>query len=163
MDNSSGKPEMHKFQNDFSQTYEEAFKWKFGYYTNIMKRFADCLGREKLLELIQRAVEENNRAIATDNPEHTLVRFVEYGKEAYKNMIAYEVIEESEEVYEMKVTECLWAKIFREKNAADIGYATVCHSDFTEAEAYHPKLKLKRTKTLMQGHDCCNHRWTWEG
>ncbi len=78
-------------------------------------------------------------------------------------MMAYEVIEKSDEVYEMKVTECLWAKTFRDKNAADIGYATVCHGDFTEATAYHPKLKLKRTKTLMQGHDCCNHRWTWEG
>jgi len=157
------KSEKHKFQNDFSQTYEDAFRWKFDYYINIMKGFSDNLGRGKLLELIKRAVDENNKRIVTDNPEHTLASFVEYGKEAYKNMLAYEVIEESDEVFEMKVTECLWAKTFRDKKAADLGYATICHGDFTEARAYHSKLKLKRTKTLMQGHDCCNHRWTWEG
>ncbi|UCG05629.1 MAG: L-2-amino-thiazoline-4-carboxylic acid hydrolase [Desulfobacterales bacterium] len=163
MNNYNEKSEKHKFQNDFSQTYEDAFRWKFVYHINIMKRFSDCLGRDKLLELIMRAVEENNKRNATANPEHTLSNFAEYGKEAYKNMMTYEVIEESDEVYEMKVTECLWAKTFRDKNAADIGYATICHGDFTEATAYHQKLKLKRTKTLMQGHDCCNHRWTWEG
>jgi hypothetical protein len=157
------KSEKDKFQNDFSQTYEDAFRWKFDYYINIMKRFSDYLGMDNLLELIKRAVEENNKRIATDNPEHTLSKFVEYGKEAYKNMMVYEVIEESDEVFEMQVTECLWAKTFRGKQATDIGYATICHGDFTEATAYHPKLKLKRTKTLMQGHDCCNHRWTWEG
>ena len=27
------------------------------------------------------------------------------------------------------------------------------NGDFNEATAYHPKLKLKRTKTLMHGHD----------
>ncbi|UCE54311.1 MAG: L-2-amino-thiazoline-4-carboxylic acid hydrolase [Desulfobacterales bacterium] len=163
MNSKNEKSEKHKFQNYFSQTYEDAFRWKFDYYINIMKRFSDYLGMDKLLELIKRAVEENNKRIATDNPKHTLSKFVEYGKEAYKNMMVYEVIEESDEVFEMKVTECLWAKTFRDKKATDIGYATICHGDFTEAGAYHPKLRLKRTKTLMQGHDCCNHRWTWEG
>ena len=163
MNSNNEKSEKHRFQNDFNQTCEDAFSWKFDYYINIMKRFSDYLGKDKLLELIKRAVDENNKKIATDNPEHTLASFVEYGKEAYKNMMTYEVIEESDEVFEIKVTECLWAKTFRDKNAADIGYATVCQGDFTEATAYHPKLKLRRTKTLMQGHDCCNHRWTLEG
>ena len=159
---SQEESEKHKFQNELSQTYEDAFRWRFDYYTNIMQRFADYLSRDRLLELIQCAVDENNKRIATDNPEHSLASFVEYGKKAYENMMTYEIIEETDKVYEMKVTECLWAKTFRDQNAADIGYATICHGDFSEARAYHPKLKLGRTKTLMQGHDCCNHRWTWE-
>jgi hypothetical protein len=160
---SQEESEKHKFQRDFCQTYEDAFRWRFDYYINIMERFSGYLGRDKLFEMIRRAVDENNKRIATDNPEHSLASFVEYGKKAYENMMLYGVIEESEKVYEMKVTECLWAKTFRDQNAANIGYATICHGDFTEARAYHPKLKLERTKTLMQGHDCCNHRWTWEG
>ena len=47
----------------------------------------------------------------------------------------YEIIEESDNIFEMKVIGCLWAKTFQDKNAADIGYATVCHGDFTEARA----------------------------
>lgn len=54
----------------------------------MMKRFSDYLGGDKLLELIKRAVDENNKRIATDNPEHALASFVDYDKEAYKNMMA---------------------------------------------------------------------------
>lgn len=159
---SQEESEKHKFQNELSQTYEDAFRWRYDYYINIVERLCGYLGRDKLLEMIKCAVDENNKRISTDNPKHTLTSFVEYGKEAYKNMMTYEIIEESDKVYEMKVTECLWAKTFQDQNAADIGYATICHGDFSEARAYHPKLKLERTKTLMEGHDCCNHRWTWE-
>ena len=51
----------------------------------------------------------------------------------------------------------------REEDALDLGYACVCHADFGLPVGINPKLKLIRTKTLMQGHDCCNHRYVWEG
>ncbi len=153
----------HKFQRDFCQTYEAAFNWRFGDYIDLMQRFAVYLGRRKLIEMIKQAVDERYTGDVPDDPEHTLTGYIESGKRAFKNMMSWEVVEESDKVYEMKVTECLWAKTFREKNAADIGCATICYSDFADAKAYHSKIKLVRTKTIMQGDDCCNHRWTWEG
>jgi len=152
----------HKFRKNFCQTYEDAFIWRFEYYIDIMRRFSEYLGRENLIEMIKRAVDENNETSAPDNPEHTLTKYIEYGNDAFKNMMTWEVIEQTDRVYEMKVTECLWAKIFQDSDAADIGYATICYSDFSAARAYHSKLKLERTQTIIQGHDCCNHRWTWE-
>ena len=77
--------------------------------------------------------------------------------------MTYRIIEDSKKAFELRTTECIWAKTFREKNAGDIGYLTICYSDFISAKAFHPKLKLKLTKTLMQGFDCCNHRYTWGG
>ena len=156
------KSEQHKFQKDFCQTYEKAFIWRFGYYIDIMQRFAEYFGRDKLITMIKRAVDERNEGGGTDYPEHTFTEYIESGKNAFKNMMTWEVIEESNRAYEIKVTECLWAKTFQERNAADIGYATICYSDFSDARAYHSKIKLERTKTIMQGDDCCNHRWTWE-
>ena len=156
------KYENHKFQKNFCQTYEDAFIWRFGYYIDVMQRFAEYLGRDKLIEMIKRSIDETNKREGADNPEHTLKKYIESGKNTFKNMMTWEIIEESDKVYEMKVTECLWAKTFRDRNAAEIGYATICYSDFSDARAYHSKLKLELTKTLMQGHDCCNHRWTWE-
>ena len=163
---SQEKPEQHKFQKDFCQTYvktyEDAFIWKFEYYIDIMQGLAEYLGRDKLIEMIKRAVDESNGISASDNPEHTLTKYIEYGDDAFENMMTWEVIEQTDKVYEMRVTECLWAKVFQDRDAADIGYATICYSDFSAARAYHSKLKLERTQTIMQGHDCCNHRWTWE-
>lgn len=157
------RSEKHKFQEDFYQTYEAAFVWRFGDYIDLMQRFAEYLGRAKLIEMIKRAVDERYKGNVADNPEHTFTKYIESGKCAFRNMMTWEVVEESDSVYEMKVTEWLWAKTFQERNAADIGYATICYSDFSDARIYHSKIKLERTKTIMQGDDCCNHRWIWEG
>jgi fumarate reductase iron-sulfur subunit len=62
----------------------------------------------------------------------------------------------------MKITECLWAKTFREADAAEIGYAGCCYQDYAAARAYHPKLKFYRENTLMQGHDYCYNKWVME-
>jgi len=64
---------------------------------------------------------------------------------------------------EIRVTECLWAKTFRDAKAGDIGYATICYQDYAMSQGFSSKLKMIRSKTLMQGHDYCNHRWVWEG
>jgi hypothetical protein len=77
----------------------------------------------------------------------------------WRHVLTFELVENTAKAAEIKVTECLWAKTFREANAADIGYAFVCHGDFAYAPAFNPKMKMIRTKTLMQGHDCCNHRY----
>jgi hypothetical protein len=73
-----------------------------------------------------------------------------------------EIVEDSAQAFEYRISQCLWAKMFREEDAGDIGYAAVCYPDYAVASALSPKLKLVRTKTLMQGHDCCNLRYVME-
>jgi len=51
---------------------------------------------------------------------------------------------------------------FREEDAADIGYATHYHVHYAAATAFNPKIRMYRTKTLMEGHDYCDHKWVWE-
>jgi hypothetical protein len=81
----------------------------------------------------------------------------------WQHALTTEIVEDEEKAFEIKVTECLWAKTFREAQASDIGYATICYQDYAMSQGFSPKLKMIRTKTLMQGHEYCNHRWVWEG
>jgi len=74
-----------------------------------------------------------------------------------------EIIEQTPEAFEYRVKKCLWAKVFRDENAADIGYAMICYPDYSVARSLNPKLKLIRTKTLMQGDDSCGLRYVMEG
>ena len=152
----------HKFQKEWGHTYEEAFKWRYGYYIEIIEEFSKYLGRKKLIEMIMRAVDDSNPISENDDPNFSFLEWIG-GGEYYQNMMTWEIIERSEKAYEMKVSECLWAKTFQERNAADIGYATVCYSDFSAAKTSHSKITLVRTKTIMQGHGYCDHRWIWEG
>jgi len=153
----SGK---HKFQKEWGHTYEEAFKWRYGFYIEIMEEFSKYLGRKKLIEMIMRAVDDSNPITENIDSNFSFLEWTKGGS-IYQNMMTREIIEQSEEVYEIKVSECLWAKTFQDRDAADIGYATVCYSDFSAAKAAHPKITLQRTKTIMQGHDYCDHRWIW--
>ncbi|UCD45786.1 MAG: L-2-amino-thiazoline-4-carboxylic acid hydrolase [Candidatus Bathyarchaeota archaeon] len=45
---------------------------------------------------------------------------------------------------------------------ADIGYLWNCKPDFALVQAMNPKLKMRRTKTLVRGDDCCDFIHTWE-
>lgn len=151
--------EKHKFQMDWTHTYEEAFRWRYVYYINLMKKFGEYWGRDKLIAMIKRATDEYILAEATYDKDFSFTRWLQGGKDYFKNMMTKEIVEETDRTYEMRVTECLWAKIFKDYDAADIGYATVCYSDFASAKASHAKLRLERTKTIMEGDEICNHRW----
>jgi hypothetical protein len=61
-----------------------------------------------------------------------------------------------------RFTKCRWAEIFRELGATDIG-KWFCDSDPVYVEAFNPKIKFKRTKTLMDGDECCDHVFYVEG
>jgi hypothetical protein len=80
----------------------------------------------------------------------------------YSNTLTAEVLEDSPKKLSVKITECLWAKSMRELGAEDIGYILNCKHDPEMCQHIHPKLKLKRTKTLMNGDDYCDYIWYWD-
>ena len=57
---------------------------------------------------------------------------------------------------------CVLADTYREWGAEDIGYLVCCNYDFAFVAAQHPNLRLERTKTLMQGDECCDFKVIWE-
>jgi hypothetical protein len=81
----------------------------------------------------------------------------------WQNVLTFQIIEDTPSAFETKVTECLWAKTYREANAGDLGYILSCYGDYASAEGFNPKMRMIRTKTLMQGNDCCNQRYVIEG
>ena len=55
-----------------------------------------------------------------------------------------------------RFTKCEWAKTFKELGATDIG-KWFCDSDPVFVEAFNPDMRFKRTKTLMDGCEYCDH------
>ncbi|UCE19993.1 MAG: L-2-amino-thiazoline-4-carboxylic acid hydrolase [Gemmatimonadota bacterium] len=167
----SDSKEIHPFQEELSVTYQRLFEFRFqSNFIPIFKAIEKDVGKENLLEMVKKASSKNNKElgqrIAKRSPANDLRNFAEplrNPRDIFKHANIYEIVEDSETAFEMEVTECLTAKVFRESDAADIGYAAVCHADFALPEGFNPKIKLIRTKTLMQGHDCCNHRYILQG
>ena len=55
-----------------------------------------------------------------------------------------------------RVTRCMWAEIFPELDARDIGF-WLCEGDEPMASTFNPAIGFQRSKTLMEGDDCCDH------
>jgi hypothetical protein len=76
---------------------------------------------------------------------------------AEPGILEYEVLEDSERKFAVRVTRCAYAEFYTKRGFPDIGYALHCAMDFEEAKAFWPEIDLIRTQTLMQGADFCDH------
>jgi L-2-amino-thiazoline-4-carboxylic acid hydrolase len=163
----------HKFLEDSHMSYEEVFSEPYKYYfipllQDLSKRlkdidFIETLKAVKYEGSRERAIEAAKKSPITDFASFTSRSKKKYTGPFWEHVLTYTFAEDTENVLEWKITECVWAKTFREANASDIGYATSCYGDLGSGEALAPKIRFTLTKTLMQGHDCCNHRYVWEG
>jgi hypothetical protein len=154
-------------------SYEEVFN--FVYKSEgipLLQNLAQRLRGSDFIEILKAVTNEMaiewGREAARMSPKNDFAAFISGNKQRFSSpfwshVLTYTIVEDTEKVFEKKYTECLFAKTFREANASDIGYATQCHGDFGFVEGFNPKIRLTRTKTLMQGDDCCDFRWVWEG
>jgi predicted hydrocarbon binding protein len=160
----------HKFLADSQWSFADVFGFAFaGYYIPILQGLRSQIGEDEFIDMVKEASAESGRNagknMARGVPSNDFASFKSWATAPdrfFQHALTWDAVEDSETALEVKITECLWARTFREAQAADIGYAGICHGDFAMASAYNPRMRMERTKTLMQGHDCCNHRWLWE-
>jgi predicted ArsR family transcriptional regulator len=58
---------------------------------------------------------------------------------------------------QMKCTKCPVADLYKQAGGTEWGYHLYCAADKHIAEAFNPQIGFRRTKTLMEGNDCCDH------
>lgn len=66
-------------------------------------------------------------------------------------------VTETDEGTQFRVTRCPIADMAHELQAADWGYVCYCADDPHIVAGFNPAMGFRRTKTLMEGHDCCDH------
>jgi hypothetical protein len=71
------------------------------------------------------------------------------------------ILEEGPDHLRMRVDRCLWAEYFQRIGDTELGYLVCCNADHSMIATYNPRLKLHRTKTIMQGDDHCDHCFHW--
>ncbi len=78
-----------------------------------------------------------------------------------KNHLIYSIKEDSEKL-EFNVKKCIFSEVCKELDSTELGYAIFCHGDYDYAKTLHPKGRMMRNRTLMQGDSCCDHTYIWE-
>jgi hypothetical protein len=157
-----------KYLDDSGMTVEDVYKFAYGYLVPVLETIGKDIGREPLLKLLEKAGAKNYTqvvsAMAKDYPNRDMKSLVKMmdafmaSAPIYQKAFVYEVTEFTDKVYEAKYTLCLPAKILREMNAADIGYALECSSSDPFVKAFNPKMKSTFVKNLMKGDSVCIER-----
>ena len=115
----------------------------------LLQRMAAEMGKERFIDMLKSLSTDIGMVTETQEFWSGLLDSI-----FWTHVITREIIEESDTVLKYNVTECLWAKTFREAEAGDIGFALFCYPDFARARVAHRT--LTRTKTLMQGDEHCD-------
>jgi hypothetical protein len=148
------KSNQDKYALNSEMSYEQVFNFAYrDLFIPQLIAASKQIGRENFIEIFKTATDE-----VYSQPEFMKRFNSSLPKQFWSNVLNQEVIENTPDLRVVKITKCLWAKTFREANAADIGYAMLCYGDYANARSNNQK--LERDTTLMQGHECCLLKWT---
>lgn len=164
----SGPAAGHLWSEKADVTWEEMFR--FAYQKDLiplLKTMAEKPGRTEFARGIREAVDAVIARKTAGRPAvvrdlGALAANLSRMPPMIQHAIEAEIVEQTAEAFEYRVTKCLWAKVFRDEEAGDLGYAMICYPDYAVARSLNPKLKLVRSKTLMQGDDSCGLRYVME-
>lgn len=160
-----------KFLDDSGMTVEEVYKLGYGVFVPLLQTLAKDMGREKLIRMVEKAVAENGAAMiagmAKDLPKRDMKAYAGFlqnmlSTPPFDKAFTYEFVETTDKVLEMKVTECLPARIWLEAKAADIGFALECSGDDAMTRTFNPKIRGIGLKNLLKGDDVCAVRYVLE-
>ncbi len=157
----------HKFDEAYPPlTLREYFSRVLGPGCELLKAFEHEIGEEELLRILRtysfNRGKDRGQAVAARYPERDFFSYNERFRSGEMQVaITYDIVEDTEEAFEIAVTECVLVGPVLENDLGKIGNAWLCHADYGHAQGYNPRIELIRDKTLMLGHSCCNHRYVW--
>lgn len=70
--------------------------------------------------------------------------------------LGIEAVKDSKEECSFNVRRCAYAEMYEKLGCRDLGSVISCARDFAFIEGFDKDIEFKRTKTLMDGGDCCD-------
>jgi len=164
---SQAPQDQHKFDvpHDISLSSRQRTQMANSGLIQFVRVIKSEIGEPELVRLLNVMSADLGRQVgarqAQNSPDTSFQTFVRvFRPPNYADTLTHEVVEDTEKVFALKVTECVWAEVMRSAGlGGDIGHAAVCNMDYYWPQAFNPNFKMERTKTLMQGDDICNHRY----
>jgi hypothetical protein len=138
----------------------------------MLKHVYDTLKTSHGIEVAQRTIAEAVRKSAMEQAAEMAARVG--GKTSLETFIGRQeqwtrggalerdIVEQSATRYRYNVTRCKYAEMYRDMGLGEIGHLLSCRRDATFCEGYDPRIKLKRTQTIMQGASHCDFDYTFE-
>ena len=158
---------IHKFdvKKSMELSSRDRTRIQYGNLIRFINTLRSNVGDLQALDLLNAYTTDGGRfageQLAKRAPDTSFRTFTaQFRPPRYADTLTHEIVEDTNHAFGLRVTECVWAEVFREARLdGDIGHAAVCNMDYSMPPAFNPKFSMERTRTLMRGDDHCNHRY----
>jgi predicted hydrocarbon binding protein len=127
----------------------------------LIKAYMEEFGEERALKVAEKVIRslarESGAQLASLVGGDTLEHFRK-ATEAFSEGGAHdmEVVKQDEKEFAMNITRCKYVDMYKETGMPELGFLLSCNRDYALAEGFNPRMKLTRTKTIMEGDDVCD-------
>lgn len=131
----------------------------------MIKPFLDAfekeLGHEKTYEIAASVVEQIAEAQGAEyavvlggNDKEALAK--QSDSWGSNDALAWDVVSEDDHSICQNLTKCAYVQMYERIGMKELGYTLSCLRDEYFYKGFNPKMKMTRSKTLMNGDDCCD-------
>ena len=133
-------------------------------YETLKESHGEEVARKTIAESVRRSAIEQARQFAAAAPGGPSLK-------AFRDVmplwtkggaLEIEVKEQTDQTFTFNVVRCRYAETYKAMGLGEIGHLLSCNRDGAFCEGYDPKLKLKRTQTIMQGASHCDFKYRYE-
>ena len=148
---------MERFEAQMAALRRDHLMEKIGMLKAMRKRFGD-----EALKTAE-AVEGENvlrkwQAIARESEKSGIEDLIKVLWEPMRIQMGLEyTCEKTPDGFQMRCTKCPFANLASDWDAQEEIFSLICSCDPVIAESFNPDIALRRTKTLVQGDECCDH------
>ena len=130
----------------------------------LLRAFAEEFGQERTHAIAREVVVGLAKRQGKDLAEHgegsSAADFAD-GMEPWTRggSLETEILEQTPQRFAFNVTRCRYAEMYRRLGIPELGALLSCNRDFALSDGFNPKLKLTRTRTIMEGASHCDFRY----
>jgi hypothetical protein len=163
------KSRKHSFRAESSSDASEKqknilknhFKLLSHMYNELSTRFGKDRANEIMHEVLMEAGPVFMRGFAPIGSNGTLKDFISIYKAFESQNLVFDVIEESDQRFEIEVRRCLIYEAFKELGMDDLT-KWMCDIAFLYFKSYHPKLKYTKDRMIARGDETCHEVFLWQ-
>ena len=134
----------------------------------LINGYAEEIGRERAMriaaDVIQNLAREAGKQMAKLRGGNGISELATTVREFWSEdqALEVEILQESDTKLFFNVTRCRFAETYINLGLKDFGFCFSCNRDGTFIQGFNPHIKLKRTKTIMEGAPYCDFRFEIE-
>ncbi len=131
----------------------------------LIQGFAEEIGFDKTIEVAKKVIRkdaiESGKNLAQEYSGNSVRELTKIVKEVWAkdDAMKIQIIRENDNELFFDVTYCGYAQMYEDMGIKELGFILSCSRDFPFMEGFNSEIELTRTKTIMEGAECCDFRY----